>query len=67
MRWAVVTSGVPQGLVLDLLVFLIYANDLPNEIKSFLNIFADDANIKINVRRNRKCHILQTDLDSIHH
>ena len=37
-----VLSGIPQGSVLGPLLFVLYINDLPNNIKSFAKLFADD-------------------------
>ena len=37
-----VISGVLLGLVLGMIIFLIFINDLPDNIKSLVRLFADD-------------------------
>ena len=44
-EWATISSGVQQGSVLGLLFFLVYINDLANDLKSDVKMFADDTSL----------------------
>ena len=43
--WSSVTAGVPQGSVLGPLFFLVYINDLVDNISSDAKLFADDTSL----------------------
>ena len=44
-EWSDVTSDVPQGSMLGLLLLLVYVNDIPEYIDSEVRMFADDTKI----------------------
>ena len=60
-----VLSGVPQGSVLGLVLFLIFINDLLDNIRSSVCLFADDCVLYKNIRSLQDCLILQEDLTSL--
>ena len=43
--WCSILSGVPQGLVLGSVLFVIYINDIDEVVNSKLLKFADDTKI----------------------
>ena len=44
-EWANITCGIPQGSVLGPILFVLYINDLPENIVSNVYMFADDTKI----------------------
>lgn len=60
-----VTSGVPQRSVLSPLLFLIYVNNISDNIDSSVRMFTDDRVLYRVVNGKNDCVILQGDIDRI--
>ena len=61
-----IKSGIPQGSVLGPLMFLLFVNELPELVNSFLYLFADDNKIWRRIEHPKDKETLQADLDIIY-
>jgi hypothetical protein len=62
-----VSSGVPQGLLLGPLLFLVYINDFPQRVKFKVKLFADETAIYLTISSTSQSEILQKDLNTLEH
>ncbi len=60
-----VTSGVPQGTVLGPLMFLLFINDIVDNVSSEIRLFADDCVLYQEVKSPEDQRRLQQDLDRL--
>ena len=64
--WRPFLAGVPQSSILGPLLFLVYINDLPNELKSNAKLFADDTSLFTIVKdKQESADVLSNDLSLI--
>ena len=61
-----IESRIPQGSVLELLLFIDYIKDLPETVDCMIRLFADDAKIFTGCTSKQERETLQRDLISLH-
>ena len=62
-EWANVTHGIPQGSGFGPILFVLYINDLPENIVSNVYMFAVDTKVFKTINSPDDQHTLQNDLD----
>ena len=65
-NWRTISAGVPQGSILGPLIFLVYINDLADNIDTNIRLYADDASLYITYENaNDAATILNEDLSKV--
>ena len=64
-KWHNVTSGIPPGLVIGPLLFVLYLNDPPEQTKSDTFLFTDNIKIFRTIIGKNDQGILQHDLNTL--
>ena len=60
--WAPILSGIPQGSILGPILFSLFVNDIPGQVKSLISMFADDTKVSIPLSSADSMFQLQEDL-----
>ena len=63
-EWFQVLREVPQGSVLEPLLFVLFVNKLPKWIRTSIKMFADDTKLWDKIAENLDSTRIQRDLDS---
>ena len=58
-------SGIPQGSVLGPTLFIYFINDMPDILKCFVKIFADDTKVYTAVQSEEHCRLMQNSIDQL--
>ena len=66
-HWAPVTSGVPQGSILERILFVIFINDLPEILpnQKMASLYADDTKLYNSIRSIADCEKVQQSLTNL--
>ena len=65
MSWPDVKAGLPQDLILGLLLFFICTNVLPNDLNSNFKVFLDDTSLFSVVHITDSAELLNINLSQI--